>query len=421
MTRQNYARPKCPLWVTLLVVAAGCSSPAPVAEAPAAPKPIPWDLTITPGTLDTGTTSMGPQLTASPAGAVMSWMEQNDATFTLRFAELSGAGQWTPARTVTSGTDWFVSGVDPPAVMRLRDGSLAASWYKAVDLATEAYDTLMATSRDDGKTWSKVFSPHHDRTKSQHGFASLFEWPAAQGGGLGMVWLDGRAGAEMGLFSARFDGAWKQTAEAAINQRVCECCATSVALASGGPVVAFRDRSPQEVRDIHVVRRDGDTWAEPVPVFASHWQVDSCPVNGPAIAASGNRVALAWFEAPNDEGRAYVAFSEDGGRVFGKPVRVDDSASLGHVGVVMLDDGAAAVTWLEFDNGSRFRVRRVEPSGARSAAKQIAGGEGTFVSGIPRVARVGDRLLFAWAENRGAEPDAPQKVVTATAAIPQKQ
>jgi hypothetical protein len=376
-------------------------------------------LALTPGTLDTGTASMGPQLTAAPnGGAVMSWMEQSDATFTLRFADRSGGGQWTPPRSVTSGTNWFVSGVDPPAVMRLSDGSLVAFWYKAVDLATEAYDTLMATSKDDGKTWSKEFSPHHDGTRSQHGFASLFEWPAAQGGGLGLVWLDGRAGADMGLHSARFDGAWKQTAETSINQRVCECCPTSVALASGGPVVAFRDRSPQEVRDIHVLRRDGDAWAEPVAVFAKHWQVDSCPVNGPSIAATGTNVAVAWFEAPDDDGHAYVAFSSDGGRTFGKPVRVDDEVSLGHVGVAMLDGGAAAVTWVEFDNGSRFRVRKVEPSGARSAAVQIAGGEGRYLSGIPRVARAGNQLLFTWTESRGEVPGVAEKVLTATATIP---
>ena len=186
-------------------------------------------------------------------------------------------------------------------------------------------------------------------------------------------------------------------------------------------MAAFRDRSAEEVRDIHVVRRDGDKWADPVPVFAKHWQVDSCPVNGPAIAADGNNVAVAWFEAPDDDGHAYVAFSSDAGKTFGKPVRVDDAASLGHVGVVMLDGGAAAVTWIEFDNGGRFRVRRVEPSGARSAAKQIAGGGGAYVSGIPRIARVGDQLLFAWAETRGEEPGAAQKVVTATAAIPPMQ
>src|SRR5262245_27910064 len=124
MPRARYARPHCLLWMTVLVVAGCSSSPAPVAEAPAVAKPIPWELALTPGTLDTGAASMGPQLTAAPNGAVMSWMEQNDTTFTLRFAERSGAGQWTPPQTVTSGTDWFVSGVDPPAVMRLRDGSL---------------------------------------------------------------------------------------------------------------------------------------------------------------------------------------------------------------------------------------------------------------------------------------------------------
>jgi hypothetical protein len=402
------------LTMVLAAIAVGCSSPPAAPPPPAAP--IPWELSIIPGSLGTGATSMGPQLTPSPAGVVLSWMEQQDATFTLRFAEWSG--QWTPARTVTSGTDWFVSGVDPPTVLRLRDRSLAAAWYKAVDLATEAYDTLMATSRDDGKTWSRVFSPHHDGTKSQHGFASLFEWPAAQGGGLGMVWLDGRAGADMSLHTARFDGAWKQIDESALNPRVCECCPTSVAAAAGGPVVAFRDRSPQEVRDIHVLRRNGAAWAPPVAVFANHWQVDSCPVNGPAIAASGDRVAVAWFEAPDDDGHAYVAFSSDGGGTFGKPVRVDDSASLGHVGVTLLDDGAAAVTWLEFDNGSRFRVRRVEPSGTRSIARHVAGGDGRYVSGIPRIARAGNQLLFAWAETQGEEPGGAQKVLTATAAIP---
>ena len=175
-------------------------------------------------------------------------------------------------RDRASGTDWFVSGVDPPAVMRLRDGSLAAAWYKAVDLATEAYDTLMATSRDDGKTWSKAFSPHHDRTRSSTGSrrcsngrrrrAAAWAWCG---------WMDGRA-PTWACSAARFDAAWKQTAEAQVNARVCECCPTSVAIASGGPVAAFRDRSAEEVRDIHVVRRDGDTWADPVPVFARHWR-----------------------------------------------------------------------------------------------------------------------------------------------------
>ena len=420
MTRPNYARPKCPLWVTLLVVAAGCSSPAPVAEAPAAPKPIPWDLTLTPGTLDTGTTSMGPQLTASPAGAVISWMEQQDATFTLRFAELSGAGQWTPARTVTSGTDWFVSGVDPPAVMRLRDGSLAAPWHKAVDLATEAYDTLMATSRDDGKTWSKPFSPHHDGTKSQHGFVSLFEWPAAQGGGLGMVWLDGRARRRHGPVTARGSTA---PASRPPRRRSTRACASAAPPAwrspPGGPVVAFRDRSPQEVRDIHVVRRDGDTWAEPV---------------------AGVREPLAGGQLPRERtGDRRQRQPRRGGVVRGTERRrprlrgvlrgrrpsVRQAGARGRRRVAgPCGRGDAGRRRGGGDLAGVRQRRRASACGASNrparaqAAKQIAGGEGTFVSGIPARGACRRSIVVCLDAKAAARTRRRDKVVTATAAIP---
>ena len=110
------------------------------------------------------------------------------------------------------------------------------------------------------------------------------------------------------------------------------------------------------------------------------------------------------------------------GKTFGKPVRVDDAASLGNVGVVLLDDGAAAVTWVEFDNGARFRVRRVEPSGARSAAKQIAGGDGRFRQRHPAHRARGRPTVVCLERNpRRRTRRAREKVVTATAAIPRMQ
>ena len=406
---------------SFLSAACGGSSPSPEGAGQT------WTLTPAAGSLDTGAASMGPYLMPSPRGVVLSWLEMRDATATLRFAERSVDGRWTSPQSVSSGTDWFVSEVDVPSVLRLADGSLVAQWLKAVDLATEAYDVRLATSRDDGGTWSSPVAPHHDGTSTQHGFVSMFEWPAAQGGGLGLVWLDGRATApapkgqgsdEMGLHMARFDPSGKQTEEAPLNTRVCECCPTSVALSASGPVVAFRDRSPDEVRDIHVMRFDTSGWAAPVVVHPDGWKLDSCPVNGPAVAAGGDRVAVAWWSAPGDDGHAFVAFSADRGKTFGQAVRVDDAASLGHVGVVLLDDGSAVVTWIEFgDDGARLRARRVEPSGAMSAAQQLAGGNGRYVSGIPRMARVGATLVFAWTESRGEEPGAAQQVVTATAPL----
>ena len=55
---------------------------------------------------------------------------------------------------------------------------------------TYAYDVRLAYSKDEGRSWSPSFTPHTDGTRTEHGFASLFEMPGA---GLRLVWLDGRA------------------------------------------------------------------------------------------------------------------------------------------------------------------------------------------------------------------------------------
>ena len=53
---------------------------------------------------------------------------------------------------------------------------------------------------------------------------------------------------------ATFDRNWKQTADAPLNLRVCDCCQTAVAGTTDGIVTAFRDRSDKEIRDIAVSR-----------------------------------------------------------------------------------------------------------------------------------------------------------------------
>ena len=126
-------------------------------------------------------------------------------------------------------------------------------------------------------------------------------------------------------------------------------------------------------------------------------EIEACPVNGPAISASGSDVAVAWFTAPDDQGRAFAAFSKDGGVTFGTPVRLDDASSLGRVQVTILPDGSAAAGWIEFvQKASQFRARRIDRNGGRPAPVTIAAGTG---SQQPRLAQVGGELLLAWTEN----------------------
>ena len=138
-----------------------------------------------------------------------------------------------------------------------------------------------------------------------------------------------------------------------------ECCSTSVAQASDGVIAAFRNRSATEVRNIYSARFAGGHWDTPTAVHDDAWKIEACPINGPAISANGRDVAVAWFMGKDDQGRAFVAFSHDEGKSFGQPVRVDDASSLGRLGVQLLPDGSAAVTYIEFArNHSQFRMRK---------------------------------------------------------------
>ena len=416
----------CALASALLLFTA-CSSQKPACQR----APGPWALTIAPAPIAIAANSSEPQLTRHAGGAILSWVEHGPTGATLKFAERRATAGWSPVQTAAAGSDWFLSWADVPSVSRLADGTLVAHWLKNVDPLIEAYDLMLATSRDDGRTWATPLTPHHDRTRTQHGFASVFAWPDAARPGFGVIWLDGRdqelntsdpLGGSMALYQARFDATGKQIAESAVNAKVCECCSTSVAMTSSGPIAAFRDRSDQEVRDIHVSRFENGAWSAPTAVHADNWRIDACPVNGPAIAAEGATVAVAWFAVTKEEGHSYAAFSRDGGRSFGAPIRLDDAASIGHVGIEMLGDGAAAATWVEFtDRRARLRVRRIEASGARSAPVEIAGAGAMHVSGHPRIVRAGSDLLLAWTESTGEGADgAGQQVRAATAAIPSR-
>jgi hypothetical protein len=347
-------------------------------------------------------------MSSSPRGLILSWIERDGQNAALRFAERTSDG-WSAARSVASGSDWFVNWADVPSVIRLASGELVAHWLQKSGPDTYAYDVRLAYSTDDGKTWSASFTPHSDGTRTEHGFASLVQMP----GGLALAWLDGRAmkaggahddhGSNAGAMSVRFatfSRDWKQTSEMPVDLRVCECCPTSAAVTSDGPIVAYRNRGDDEVRDIFISRLERGKWTEPKAVHADGWKIAACPVNGPMLSARGRRVVVAWFTAQGDLPRAYAAFSSDAGRTFGTAVRLDDAGSLGRVDVELMADGSAIASWIEFaDQRAQFRVRRVEASGAKSPAVTISALAGSRASGYPRIGLDRDRLVLAWTES----------------------
>ena len=88
-----------------------------------------WTPTVTSLTSPAAANSAQPQLSVQGAHAVLSWIERSGDAAALRFSERNAAG-WTDARTVASGTNWFVNWADVPSVVRLENGQLAAHWLQ---------------------------------------------------------------------------------------------------------------------------------------------------------------------------------------------------------------------------------------------------------------------------------------------------
>jgi hypothetical protein len=398
--RYNLAMSFRPLLVPVLALLA-----VPLQSQPAPPPSV---LTALPTPAAPG--SGEPQLSVSSRGTLLSWVEQQDKVGTLKFAERTTSG-WTPPRAIASGSDWFINWADVPSVMRLANGTIVAHWLQKSGAGTYAYDVRLSHSTDDGRTWTSSVTPHSDGTQTEHGFASLVQMPGA---GLGLVWLDGRAtksggghgGHGAGAMTLRFgafDRQWKQTVETAVDDRVCDCCPTAAAVTADGPIVVYRDRSDDEIRDISVSRLIDGKWSEPVPVHRDNWKIQACPVNGPAIDARGRDVVVAWFSAVGDQPKAFVAFSKDAGRSFGPPIRLDGGVTLGRVAVALLPDGSAIAGYIEqVEQRSQFRLRRIHGDGRTEAPITVAGLESGRASGYPRIAVNGSELTAAWVDREGS-------------------
>ena len=209
------------------------------------------------------------------------------------------------------------------------------------------------------------------------------------------------------------DGALED--EALLDARVCDCCQTAAAVTTAGPLIVYRDRSDAEIRDVASLHLRDGAWSKLQEIAADGWEIRGCPVNGPAAAAQGRRVAVAWFTAAHAAPRVKVAFSSDGGASFNLPVSVDDGRPLGRVDTVLLDDGSAIVSWVESAAaGSSLRLRRIAPDGERGSAVIVVPAGEPFANGFPQMVRAGGELVLAWTAGRVRTavvriPGAPRK------------
>jgi len=341
--------------------------------------------------------ALGASLTATEDGVFGTWLEPAGDGHRVRFSVLRGE-TWTEARTVFESDDLIANWADFPRSARGGDGRVYVHYLRhSGGDAPHAYDVHLARARGAG-AFDTLGMVHRDGTETEHGFVSMVPEPS----GLRLFWLDGRASVEGGPTAVYTAGVGEGVGDATrLDDRACDCCQTDAAAGPDGPLLVFRDRATDEVRDVSIVRGAAGGFAAPAPVHRDGWRIAGCPVNGPAIDADGRRVAVAWFTGA-DGGSVRVAFSEDAGRTFAAPVVVDPDQPPGRVDVSLVD-GGAAVSWLaRRQGGAEVRVRFIGRAGALARPTVVATSDVARASGFPVLARDGERLLVAHRD--GADP-----------------
>lgn len=344
-----------------------------------------------------------PHLFADHGEMLLSWVKKiDDNTSQLNYSRLNNHS-WEQAAEIVAGNDWFVNWADFPAIVANRGNLLAHNLTKTAK-ETFSYDIELNLLPKGATQWKTQLPLHTDGTLSEHGFVTMQPYKEDS---FFITWLDGRnmvsgkdhgtSSGEMTIRAAEvaFDGTVRNSTP--IDEQICTCCQTTAAITANGPVVLYRDKTDDEIRDISITRQVDGKWTRPKPIFNDGWEIKGCPVNGPKIAAMGNDLAVAWFTAANDIATVKVAFSNTGGEAFGQPVIISSGVPLGRVDIALINKHTAVVSYMEYtDNSTYLKARKVDSTGAKYTPITITKIDGARKTGFPQMELLDDNLYFAW-------------------------
>lgn len=386
-----------------------------------------------------------PDLIATPKGDLMlSWVEPApEGGRQLRIARFDAAdsperGEWSDTMTVAAGADWFLNWADTPHVYVMPNGSIWAHWLrKSSGRGPGDYGIELARSTDDGHTWSPPTLVNLPDLPGDHGFVTF--WPQSEDR-LGIAWLDSRqkaqaasaepdqpaaddgshhahsgADAAMMLRAAVYDDAGVKLHDWPLDVSTCDCCTTSSAMTSRGPVVVYRGRSAGEIRDTRLVRLEDGVWTAPRDVHVDGWRFAGCPVNGPVVAAEGNTVWVGWYTQADGQPELRVARSDDAGDTFGPPLTVAKGPGfMGQLGIA-LADGHLLLSWLQQDEsgtGQRLMLSRTDRQLQALRSIPVAGlAARGRAGGIPRLAVRDGAARLVWVDVTEGTPSLKGAVV----------
>ena len=343
-----------------------------------------------------------PSLTSSNGSLALTWISSDkDMNASLNFRQFKNE-KWTNPQTLAIGSNWFINWADFPTHAISGDRVLT-SYLKKSASGRYTYDVFLNLQKLSGEKIKEDFILNTDGFKAEHGFVSI---AAKNNEGFFISWLDGRNTVEkdmngnhkpMTIRFAEISNAGDIISETELDSSVCDCCQTSITYSDKGPIVVYRDRSEDEVRDIYVTRNINDEWENPIPVHNDGWVIYGCPVNGPKVVSSSNNIAVSWFTVLDGKPTVNLSFSESYGSSFGSPIKLNDINAIGRVDTAFLNEKEVIVSYMEGDDvGTYLRIKKVSIDGKVSepiTISKIDSGRGT---GVPQLEILNDEIFIVW-------------------------
>ena len=276
----------------------------------------------------TNKNSLAPNLCSFGNHFALSWIERNtDGEARLQMATWNGS-EFDEIRLIAKSKGMFANWADIPSLVEAPSGDLYAHWLNRIGNETYAYGIQIERSIDHGKRWQSLGWLHNDTSATEHGFVSLIP----ENRHVRAFWLDGRQmkkpTGKMMLRTAILDGN-EINSENMLDDDVCTCCPTGAIQLPGGSAVVYRDRLPQEIRDISLVHLKNDAWSKPSRIQKDNWVMPGCPVNGPSIATNGNIIAVSRFTVIKNKAKIILRLFKDGQAESGKEIILDENIPVG--------------------------------------------------------------------------------------------
>lgn len=342
----------------------------------------------------------------------MSWIANiEEEIYAVRYSTYKDE-LWTAPKTVRLATDFFVNWADFPSIIGVDGEASAVQWLKKVEGGTYAYHVQIGFQDDETGRWEQIVTPHMDETATEHGFVTMRPIDSDR---ILAIWLDGRntegrghheyedISKSMTIRSAEISSSGEITRSQVIDQTVCDCCQTDMAEIDGDFLAVYRGRTSDEIRDIMISRYStaNGSWSEPTTVHDDEWEIRACPVNGPRIAVSDNRVAVIWYTGSEESKGVKLAQSLDGGNSFEEPILIAEEGAVGRTDLLITDEGSIYVSWMHQEGDTGYiMLQKINPDGTAEDAITVGLTSSSRTSGFPRIGQTGDHILVAWTQTQ---------------------